>query len=244
MKRLFFIFGEGLFRHCFPLYRWFYACYKILLDRREREHLRKVVSAGMTVVDVGAGIGVYTRLLSRLVGFEGRVHAFEPSPLNFRRLERSIAGWDNVTAIQAAVGGKTGDTALFLSDELNVDHRTYDTGEGRRRLGISAIRLDDYFSPGTRVDFVKIDVQGHELNVLKGAERVLRENREIKLLVEFWPYGLAQAGVEPAEFLDYLISSGLSYRTVGSTGGEHLTAEQAEGFTKDRYWNLMVARVH
>ncbi len=242
MNRLYFKLGEGLFRRCSPLYRWFYACYKVLSDRQEREQIRKVVHAGMTVVDVGAGIGSYTRLLSRLVGFDGHVHAFEPSEQNFVLLERGISGRKNVTVLQAAVGERTGNTDLYLSDELNVDHRTYDTGEGRHRVRISLIRLDDYFAPGARVDFVKIDVQGSELSVLKGAERIIRENREIKLLVEFWPEGLAQAGVKPAEFLDYLASRGLSYRTVGNIAEECFKAERAEVFSKDQYWNLMVSR--
>jgi hypothetical protein len=139
-------------------------------------------------------------------------------------------------------GERTGKADLYLSDELNVDHRTYDTGEGRDLVRTAAIRLDDYFSPGERVDFVKIDVQGHELSVLKGAERILRENRGIKLLLEFWPHGLAQAGVKPAEFLDYLTSSGLSYRMVGNTGEACFKAARPEVFSKDQYWNLMVAR--
>ncbi len=244
MMRPIYALGNAFFQRCYPLYRPLYISYKILVDRQERRQVRNVVHSGMTVVDVGAGIGAYTQLLSGLVGREGRVYAFEPSPVNFQRLERSVAGQDNVTAVQAAVGERTGATSLFLSDELNVDHRTYDTGEGRSRIGIPAFRLDDYFPPGTRIDFMKIDVQGYELSVLMGAERIVRENSEIKLLVEFWPHGLAQAGVKPAALLGYLRSRGLSFGVVGNTSKECFESEQLDAVDKNQYWNLMVARAN
>ena len=62
--------------------------------------------------------------------------------------------------------------------------------------------LDDYFCPGSPVDFIKIDVQGYEHSVLRGAQRVLKENRGIRVLMEFWPYGLSKAGVAPSDVLN------------------------------------------
>lgn len=242
MSRPLFAIGNDLFRHCYPLYRFLYVGYKAVSDRQERGQLQKVVRSGMTVVDAGAGIGIYTLLFARLVGSQGRVYAFEPSPVNFGHLEDHVVGYENVTPIQAAVGDRMGRIGLFLSDELNVDHRTYDNGEGRRRIEVPVIRLDDYFSSGTRIDFIKIDVQGYELSVLKGAERIIHENRDIRLLMEFWPHGLAQAGVEPRALLNYLTSQGLSCQTVGMAADEFETAQPSDYADEDQYWNLMVRR--
>jgi hypothetical protein len=66
------------------------------------------------------------------------------------------------------------------------------------------VALDDYFQPGQRVDLIKLDIQGYELNALRGAKRVLQENPDIQLLFELWPYGLNQAGATWVELIDTL----------------------------------------
>ena len=94
---------------------------------------------------------------------------------------------------------------LYVSDKLNVDHRAYATeGNARRALQVGMVALDDYFKPGKRVDLLKLDVQGYELHALQGAKRIVTENREIKLLLEFWPYGLKQAGANWGELIEML----------------------------------------
>ena len=76
-----------------------------------------------------------------------------------------------------------------------MDHRTYLTHNSARRIvQIDMVALDDYFKPGQRVDFIKMDIQGYELHALRGAGRVLAENSTISVLLELWPFGLKQAG--------------------------------------------------
>jgi Methyltransferase FkbM domain len=106
---------------------------------------------------------------------------------------------------QAAVGERSGQSKLYLSAKLNVDHRTYTIqGDSRHAIPIEMVALDDYFKPGQRVDLIKLDIQGYELNALRGANRVLQENPDIQLLFEFWPYGLKQAGATWVELIDAL----------------------------------------
>jgi hypothetical protein len=86
-----------------------------------------------------------------------------------------------------------------------VDHRTYATrGDSRPALQIDIMALDDYFKPGARVDLIKMDIQGYELHALRGTNRVLADNSAAKLLLEFWPYGLEQAGANWRELIDTL----------------------------------------
>jgi FkbM family methyltransferase len=187
--------GNRAYQHVFPIYRLLYRAFKAYTDRAERQLLRRILFAGRVVVDAGANIGIYSQFLSRCVGPTGTVHSFEPSPDNFKRLRAATSKLSNVRLNQLAVSDKTGESLLYISEELNVDHRAYPReGETRRTLAIRSTRLDDYFKPGERVDLIKMDIQGSELHALRGASRVCADNPDIMLLLEFWPYGLKQAG--------------------------------------------------
>ena len=126
----------------------------------------------------------------------------------------------NVHALQAAIGERSGHSELYPSDTLNIDHRTYAAnGNARRTLPIQMVALDHYFKPGHRVDLIKMDVQGYELHALRGASRVLADNPGIKLLLEFWPYGLKQAGARNwVESIGALKENGKLIEQVSSEG--------------------------
>jgi len=181
--------------------------------------LKRTLCEGAVVVDAGANIGIYSQFLSRCVGPTGVVHSFEPSPENFRRLQSATRKLINVRASQVAVGECSERSKLYVSNYLNVDHRTYATkGDSRRAVAIDIIALDDYFKPGERVDLIKMDIQGYELHALRGANRVLADNPTAKLLLEFWPYGLKQAGANWLELIDTLQSTNMAIYQVTNDG--------------------------
>jgi FkbM family methyltransferase len=211
--------GNRAYQHVFPIYRLLYRAFKAYTDRAERQLLRRILFAGRVVVDAGANIGIYSEFLSRCVGPTGVVHSFEPSPDNFKRLRAATRRLPNVRLSQAAVGEHSGNSELYLSDKLNVDHRAYMAdGDSRRTVPIEMVALDDYFKPGERVDLIKMDIQGYELHALRGANRVLEDNPDIKLLVEFWPYGLKQAGANWVDLIAALERKGMVIRQVSSDG--------------------------
>jgi hypothetical protein len=80
------------------------------------------------------------------------------------------------------------------------------------------VALDDYFKSGERVDFLKLDVQGYELHALQGAKRIVNENPEMKLLLEFWPYGLKQAGAHWSELIEMLEGFAMNIMFVRADG--------------------------
>jgi FkbM family methyltransferase len=235
-------FGNKFYQHAFPIYRLFYRAFKVYTDRAERQLLRRILFAGAVVVDAGANIGIYSEFLSRSVGPTGTVHSFEPSPDNFKRLHAATRKLSNVRLSQAAVGEHSGKSELYLSDKLSVDHRSYmAAGDSRRTLPIEIVALDDYFKPGERVDLIKMDIQGYELHALRGANRVLEDSPDIALLVEFWPYGLKQAGANWIDLIAALEQKGMVIRQVSSEGlipfPSGSTSERA-----DWYVNLFASR--
>ena len=211
--------GNKIYDHAFPIYRLCYRAFKAYADREEQQLLKRILPAGAVVVDAGANIGIYSQFLSRCVGPTGVVHSFEPAPENFRRLQSATRNLANVRVSQAAVGESSGTSKLYVSDQLNVDHRTYATeGDSRCAVPINIVALDDYFKPGQRVDLIKMDIQGYELHALRGTNRVLADNPTAKLLLEFWPYGLEQAGANWLELIETLRTRNMSVSQITNYG--------------------------
>ena len=230
-----------LYRRAFPVYRVFYEAYKVASDRAERGMIRRLLRPGDVAVDIGANIGSYARFMSRRVGPNGKVFAFEPSADNFERLVRTVGSLGNVEPIKAAVGNATGPLTLYESDELNVDHRAYDPGGARRLIEVDCYRLDDYFEPGQRVDFVKMDIQGFEYQALQGMRGVLEANEGITLLLEYWPLGLTRADTQPHQLIELL--AGMRFHLQYSDGNGWRSGDPPElGMSLEDYSNILARR--
>lgn len=227
--------GNHLFSSAPNLYRYLYSAYKAVSDRQERRFISRIVGNDMTVIDVGANIGAYTRFFAKLVGPHGRVIALEPDRENFKRLLEATKDYPCVEPRCVAASDKTGECILYKSSSLNVDHQTYDSGEAREKVAISAVSLDDIIPPGARIDFIKMDIQGAETMALRGAQRVLGENPNIVLLFEYWPYAIRRSGHDPIELLDSLQQAGFHLQTMGRNPG-------AENEGKDNYYNVVASR--
>lgn len=221
------------------VYRALYSAYKALTDRRERALYARCIRPGMTVADVGANIGVNTALFADLVGPGGQVHAFEPEPENFARLRSALGGLKNVTLTQAAVAEASGQRALYLSPDLNVDHRLYDPGDGRRSVTIRSVALDDHFAPDQPVGFVKIDIQGAECQALRGMRRVLAHPACRGLVFEYFPAGWQADGGAWAQACELLAP--LGYRLQG-IDGEPLSAAATPPVGRAGYTNVVGLR--
>jgi FkbM family methyltransferase len=171
----------------------------------ETSLLSAEIRPGMTIVDVGANIGYYTLLFSKLTGATGRVFAFEPEPENFGLLQRNLARNDrtNVEVFNLAASDQGGESFLYLSTENHGDHQTYLSDRERQKLRITMARLDDCVSGP--VDLVKMDVQCFEAHVLNGMlQSMIAASPGLTIFTEFWPEGLRRAGSDPAEFLGRL----------------------------------------
>jgi hypothetical protein len=104
------------------------------------------------------------------------------------------------------------------------------------------VALDDYFKPGERVDLIKMDIQGYELHALQGANRVLADNPDLKVLLEFWPYGLKQAGANWTDLIAALERRGMVIQRV-SAGGLIPFHSDSASESADWYLNLFASRI-
>ena len=184
----------------------------------ETKLFRELVKPGMVVVDVGANIGYFSLLASGLVGPAGRVHAFEPDPVNCSLLRKSIGlnHVSNIEVVQSALSDDNAPVSLFIDSHNKGDHRIWEpTGESRKRIDVSSTTLDDYLAQtNARPSFIKIDVQGAEGKVLGGMKGTFAQPELKYLIMEFWPVALRKCGTLPEQILKQITDAGFQLRVV------------------------------
>jgi FkbM family methyltransferase len=155
-------------------------------DWEYAEWARSIIQPGDTVLDVGANMGYITARLADYVGPAGRVIAFEPVPDTYQMLEATVRGLhlqDRVQTHRACVSDQAGDVEMAIPEYQNGGENLYeshiirsadaDHPAGVRRILTPAVSLDDVVPDEMKVRFIKIDVEGHELEVIRGAQRIL-----------------------------------------------------------------------
>jgi FkbM family methyltransferase len=199
--------GNCLYQRFFPLYKLLYPAFKKQQDAAEIALIRRLVRPRSHVLDIGANIGFYTSLLSDLIGADGHVHAFEPDATNFKHLSAMAGDRSNVTLVPKAVSDRSGKLLVYTSPKLNVDHRTYEFENYKQAIAVDGVSIDDYLGGGrSRIDFIKMDIQGYELKALRGMEKTIGANPAMVILSEFWPYGFQQCGTSASVVYDYVRS--------------------------------------
>ncbi|MFL6358544.1 MAG: FkbM family methyltransferase [Nitrososphaeraceae archaeon] len=166
-----------------------------IMSRHEDEIIRQFnTKQGDIVVDVGAHIGKYTIIASKRVGENGKVIAIEAHPGNYEILNRNIElnGLTNITTLNYAVYSKEAKIKLFLPDEKS-NHTIYNTliptraKDGEKFVEVNANTLDNLLQQNgisQEVNWIKIDVEGAEFEVLKGAHDTISNSKNIAFLVE------------------------------------------------------------
>ncbi len=180
---------------------------------------KKELHRGMTVVDIGANIGYYTVMAAHFVGVNGKVIAFEPDEQSGKVLEKNIIinKFNNVLYENKALSDKNGIVKLYISEENRGDNRIYDTKDGRKYVEVETITLDKYLPKETKIDLIKMDVQGAESLILSGMEQTITKSKILTIFTEFWPKAITETGKSPEEFLQKLINLGFSLHVINDT---------------------------
>jgi FkbM family methyltransferase len=167
--------------------------------------VRNRLQPGATFVDVGSNKGDFSLLAAKTVGSNGKVLSFEPEPRNCYWIRRSIqaSGYENIKLYEFALSGTDG-TALLHLGRKSGWHTLVPECPDRDQgvIGVVTKRLDSVLEEAdqSKVDMIKIDVEGAELEVLKGARGALSNNNDLVLLMDLHPY----LGVDVAEVFKIL----------------------------------------
>jgi FkbM family methyltransferase len=194
-------------------------------DIPEFHVIPSLVENGGTAIDIGANAGLYSVLFSRLCGRTGRVWAFEPVPDTYWRLRETLAlnRCENVVPVQAAICDKAGTATMNLFEpqfaEWNsLGVRTVATSDGVHVSPTSSIEVPSYALDRfcdqhqiEHIDFLKVDVEGFELSVFRGAETLLKEGRVDYICYEIAKVPLQSAGTDTKTVIRFLEACG--YRT-------------------------------
>lgn len=172
--------------------------------------LRRLVRPGMVVADVGANIGLLTLVLAWSTGPTGKVIAFEPEAVPRANLEkmRHLNGLSWVEVRDQAVGERPGQLTFHVSDIIGHSSLyALPETEGSREIQVEVVRLDDV-APAKRMDVVKIDVEGAELDVLAGMKGVIAKNPDLAIVAEFGPEHLKRVGQTPTQWFKAFADAG------------------------------------
>ncbi len=197
-------------------------------ERGTRLLIQRMLSPGDVFVDIGASLGFHTLAAAGAMQGSGKIIAFEPFEPSKRLLEKSVwlNGFSGITEIHhAAVSNITGHQELFLGV------RCASNGNGARSVDVPVVRLDERIIQSCqKVNLIKIDAEGGELEVLESAAAVIKRNPGIALVVKFRSAHLKRADRSTQHWLSAFTDLGLCYRAINpDTGGlEDWSLEQLE----------------
>jgi FkbM family methyltransferase len=167
-----------------------------------------VLRSGMTVVDIGANAGLLARHFRRIVGKSGMVFAFEPDPSVFEFAKFNNRRFANVEVIQSAVSDNEQPAVFYLNYESSASNSLFGRSRTGESMTVPCTSLDAFLKSrgDPEVDLVKIDVEGAELQVLRGMRRTIARLPALKIIVEYCPANQSNAGVPPQAILGELRS--------------------------------------
>jgi FkbM family methyltransferase len=203
----------------------------------ERAFVRRFLREEMTVLDIGAHHGLYTLIASKRVGPSGRVFAFEPSPRERKALRWNVAlnRCKNVVLEGLALGNEEGEGSLYVvqGHETGCNSLKPPALSGITcAVPVHVSSLDQWLGAHQvkAVDFIKLDVEGGELSVLQGAQRLLESAPRPVILAEVQDIRTKPWGYRANEIIRHLSSKGYRWFSLTADGAVAPLDDRAETF--------------
>ena len=177
---------------------------------------REICKPGFTVIDLGANVGLYSVIAAKAGA--SRVISLEPDPESISFLKKTAVEnhLSSILPISAACGNRSGLVDLYQCEDNKADSRLYDPTGTRSKIKVEMVRLDDLLDRLniTHVDVIKMDIQGFEALALQGMHQTIRRSQNLKLMCEFWPWGIQATGASPQSFLEDLAALGFTFQII------------------------------
>ncbi len=187
----------------------------------ETNFVSKIVKPGWVIIDAGANFGWYAVRFARLVQPDGKVHAFEPVPETHRELVANVNlnRCANLAAYNIALGSIQGTVSMFVPNIRFGAGAASQFLDGGKKLVVPMLKLDDFLGQHqiAHIDFIKADIEGGELNLLRGAEEILAKCRP-NILLEISDIHCARFGHTPQDVIQFLERRGYNGKYMNEEG--------------------------
>jgi FkbM family methyltransferase len=198
-------------------------------EKEQSRIAKEILKEGDLAVDVGANMGYYTCLFSKCVGDSGDVVAFEPEFNNFESLSNnlSINQISNVKVVRKGLSDQKGLRRLYLTEQEFGNHSfagKEDEFSGHEDVEVDTLdgALPSLVDLGEKkISLMKIDVEGFELKVLRGAQSLIGSGKISALIVEYSPYRITKAGDDPLWFFDFIVQFAIDFSICESSSEQH-----------------------
>jgi FkbM family methyltransferase len=193
--------------------------------------LKKIVKPGDVFLDLGANIGYFSLLAANNLP-SVKVISFEPVAGLFQNMNDNISlnRIRNITTVNAAVGEMSGEKELFVSAQDNLGMSSFHQPENYsgKKERVKVETIDDWFKTSglSKIDIIKLDIEGSELAALKGMKEVLQKQKPV-LIVEINPETLSMFNLQPSDICDYLRQLNFEgFLILEDSGLEHLNQQE------------------
>jgi FkbM family methyltransferase len=199
--------------------------FKYFPDGYEKENfcfINEQVKGGMSVLDVGAHIGLMAVVFGKKVGDKGNVYAFEPTPTTIKILQETIKlnKINNISAVPVALADKKSKLTFYISenaaDNSNSLVNNHRTDRKEETIEVEVNTIDDFAAERNipKIDFIKVDVEGAELQLLKGAVNTIKKDKP-KMILSVHPGPIQNFGDSTKDIWNLLHDAG--YKIVFGT---------------------------
>lgn len=204
--------------------------------------VQKLLKPGGTFIDVGANVGLFSVAAGRQIGPSGSILSFEPAPETMSALTATMRlnGLSPIVTLHQSAAGRENGTARLNIGQICGHSSLLPLEEKREAIDVSIVVLDDIIGD-RKVDLIKIDVEGWELEVLEGLRKTLANNRDASVLLEFGPSHIKRAGSDPLTWVSTLRTFGMDIYEINEDDAS-LTPLRSKGFENIESINLLLSR--